>query len=174
MGGNIYQMTDIISDEPDALHFNDLLYSSCYVPYYSWLHYWDNNETPIHFSIGASVACLKCGEADIDDDIDNGSMRCWSCEMMAAEEADDDRFVHCSCCDRRLVRRHANWEENAGGWLCDDCFNDETTACGKCAERWYNLDIVFNREEGRHLCPYCRGDQERPEAFDFGDWSLPF
>ena len=58
MLGKVYGMTDIVSDTPNALHFNDLLYSTCYIPYYSWCYNCDETQ-PVHFSIGGSQP--RCG-----------------------------------------------------------------------------------------------------------------
>lgn len=65
IGGRIYALEDIVIDKHahggEALHFNDLLRSSCYSPFYSWnLTHWRTR--PPHISVGSEQKCLCCGE----------------------------------------------------------------------------------------------------------------
>ncbi len=53
----ISTLNSLITDM-SHLHFNDLLYSSYYKPYYCWDHY---SMALIHFAIGSPVNCLQCG-----------------------------------------------------------------------------------------------------------------
>ncbi len=173
--GRVYGMVDLVQDVKNPLHFNDLIYSTCYVPYYCWNYYPSDDSKPLHFSIGSSVACLECGKAPICEG-DGGSMKCWDCEMEVATK-ENRNFVHCVCCDRRMVRINSYYGENVNGWLCEECLQNETSECDNCGEVWYNVDIVYDREKKKHLCPCCRGERERNNAFYISDddWmALPF
>lgn len=68
----ISALKHLITDMSE-LHFNDLLHSSYYNPYYCWDRY---SVAPIHFTIGANVYCLQCGDNYIKD---HGLMICNDC-----------------------------------------------------------------------------------------------
>jgi hypothetical protein len=173
LGGRIYLMSDLVKEPLEPLHYNDLLYSSCYIPYYSWNRRPQDWERKLQFNIGSMPKCLECGK-ELIGEIDGGSMRCYDCESKRSD-GNDANFVHCVCCDRRVPRRLAHWGENVNGWHCRDCWESETAECGSCGDRWYKVDLVFNREKQAHLCPCCRGERKptTPPGWEIWD-ALPF
>lgn len=176
INNGIYKRTNIIKDIKGSYHFNDLLRSSTYVPYYCWLktHY-----NPIYkIKIGGTTSCLRCGE-DIICSTD--TMLCESCELRYGE-SEDERFVYCEMCGQRLLSDDAYWCDDVG-YVCGDCYEDNCDTCHHCGEI-----IELNRahyetdEDGVencycHLCYIHNGHTSNPiphliYSRDIGD--LPF
>ena len=149
--GVIYSMEDLITDAKHSQHFNDLKYSSFYIPYYCWHYYPKNDHKRLHFSIGAEVPCIRCEHKYIDVD---ASMMCIHCEAEHGS-GEDENFVYCACCERRVPRVESQWMETIGDYICDECRERETTECQGCGELFYNCEIKYSREHEKYLCPYC-------------------
>lgn len=174
MGGRIYAMYDLITDAKNSQHFNDLIFSSCYVPYYCWTYYPKNKKRLLHFSIGGAVPCIRCEDNNVDFE---ASMICLECEAEVGT-GENDYFTYCACCERRIPRERGTWVESADGYLCPDCLETETRNCDRCGTPWYNCDITYNSQTSQYLCPYCaeaerRGDLKTWQKIVFDD-DLPF
>lgn len=77
LNNELYKTVDIIQDGKYSLHFNDLLRSSCYTPYYSFKYYRPIGETPkVH--VGAAAPCLMCGQSHM---VSTDSLLCEECEL---------------------------------------------------------------------------------------------
>jgi hypothetical protein len=177
LNGRIYAATDLIVDANNSRHFNDLLYSSCYVPYYCWTYYPHNDRRRLHFSIGAEVPCLCCGEDSIPD-LDDGGMYCFECEGDCGQGVTEN-YRYCACCERRTHRSNLRWMYPIDAYICDDCYETETRHCDNCGDFWYSCDIQYDRETEKNLCPWCREQLKRkqlaPNQNDDDIWlTLPF
>ena len=75
----ISTLKSLITDMSD-LHFDDLLHSSCYEPYYCWNKY---SRDSIHFTIGSDVECLQCGNTYLTE---HGVMICRHCQGYGCDE----------------------------------------------------------------------------------------
>lgn len=105
----LYKDTELIKDvgPSDKLHFNDLLYSSFYEPYYCWK--WDYDRK-IHFTIGSNVPCLRCGENEL-----------FSHDSMLCEECSED-YITCEHCGCVINRDDGIWIESRDMVVCPDCY----------------------------------------------------
>lgn len=176
MGGRLYGMKELVKDCKNPLHFNDLLKSSCYIPYYSWNRYKADN---LKFHIGESVPCLHCNGGD--NLSYTSSMMCNPCEITFGE-GEDDYFAYCGCCERRAYRDDMYYVRGLDDLVCPDCFNREVKECDCCGEYWYTSDIEYNHTRNQYMCPGCRAYFERnPNADSITtscaiDWDedLPF
>ena len=65
MAGKIYPIRNLIKDGEWTHHYNDLLRSTCYVPFYCWSKEWSKEN--LHFHIGEEVKCLHCGQERMGD-----------------------------------------------------------------------------------------------------------
>lgn len=82
---NLYKLKDTIIDR-SKLHFNDLLYSSVYKPYYMF-NYYTGESNPPHFFIGSQVHCPCCGERYITN---SEYMVCNHCASPNEEEIEEN------------------------------------------------------------------------------------
>ena len=161
--GTLKPLSTIIEDAPNSLHFNDLLYSNYYSPYYS---YRDEAENylghlflpPPHdtrFLVGNAVKCLCCGKEDITI---SETMRCIHCEEEFGEE-DLEGFTECEKCGRRI------YYDNTVEVQIGNNSYDYITVCPECAETFYNTcsncgayihnDVTYYDEENNPLCDSC-------------------
>ena len=77
LNNELYKTVDVIQDGKHTLHFNDLLRSSCYVPYYCFKYYRPVGETPA-IRVGAEAPCLMCGHNHM---VSTDSLMCEECEL---------------------------------------------------------------------------------------------
>lgn len=173
LNGRIYPMLELVEDCNHPQHFNDLIYSSFYIPHYCWHYFPKSAKRRLHFSVGAKVPCLYCGKNYLEDE--EASMICFQCE---AEHGvgENKHFVYCSCCERRIHRSDAYWVDSVDGYLCEYCLETQTRECDECHEFWYNCNITYLHERQKYLCPCCKEGQKRnalPFSLDWGD-DLPF
>ena len=159
-------MHDLIIDNPGSLHYNDLLYSSFYDPYYSQKMYeksseddyfWNIlNKKPItkitsRFRLGGKVKCLYCGQKQIQE---TQTMMCLDCELKYGTELNDN-ICECAVCGERLYVDEAIWIENPGDWVCQECANTEVKSCELCGEYYYIADMTWDENILGYICKYC-------------------
>ena len=163
LNGRIYSMEELITDHKDQLHFNDLIYSSFYIPYYCWTRYPKNSKRKLHFSIGNSVPCLHCGTEAIKGE---ATMLCYDCGAELGE-GEDEYYTYCGCCDRRIARALTSYADGLDLELCEECF-DDTVVCDRCGYRFYKHMTTYNRDFDLYECDYCQESRREREAFNFG------
>lgn len=153
---SIKPITKIIRDCPDPLHFNDLLNSSCYVPYYSCVKYgWWGSwgcENTTKVEVGSRVLCLHCGREYITE---SGLMVCDNCESDGYEISEE--FCDCCNCGRHMRVDKVNIQIN-GEPLCDNCANDSTSICCRCHQRFFYSDLRYSPEGD--ICDNCKKEME--------------
>jgi DNA-directed RNA polymerase subunit RPC12/RpoP len=111
--GHLYPLKKIIVDCEDALHFNDLLYSSSYVPLVSikdnvnWMP-----ELLDFCAIGHGFKCLHCGKEEVTHSC---FMVCDKCaEEFGLIDNDDDEYIYCDYCGRRVHINDSIYVESCG------------------------------------------------------------
>ena len=175
MHGQMFPMRKLIIEPKKPLFFNDLTDSSFYYPYYSWNRY---AGTDCEFHIGDEAPCPCCNGRSIVNIPED--MRCQKCyEEWLDGDNPSSEFVYCECCDRRILRSDAYFIDGDEAILCEYCYTDCVNRCEKCEKEFYTSAIKYDRETGKYLCPYCRGDSFKPTplpiVFDDEDWELlPF
>lgn len=163
LNGRIYGMLDLVTDAKNSMHYNDLLYSSFYIPYYCWCRYPKAPKRPLHFSIGGSVPCLCCGNY-YSSDMGSGTMICVDCDYKHGT-SDNEYCTYCACCESRIIRAEGRWVHGIGELVCQHCFETQTQVCDRCEESWYTCDIKYSHKHKQYLCPNCR--EHYPERHYF-------
>ena len=113
LNGRLYKDKDLIQDV-GTLHFNDLLYSSYYTPYYCWTNKYYSSQHKIKFHIGAEVPCLCCGKHPITN---HDMMVCDSCSI-------HDDYVSCEYCGAELPMDEMIWLADREMWVCPSCYEE--------------------------------------------------
>ena len=155
-----YPSNTLISDslkikDVCRLHYNDLLYSSCYKP----KHIVNMGApTKARYLIGSKVKCISCGNAYINPNNDTGSMFCDYC--IDEHREDDEHYYYCTCCDTRIHEDYAYWVQ--GEAVCGSCYDSNTAECSCCGERDFVTCMNFIPEENAY---YCYNDRCR-EMYD--------
>ena len=151
----LYPITDIVKDK-GSLHFNDVLLSSCYTPYYSFTIFTLREDKPPIFYIGEEVPCLYCGKEEITM---SESMLCNDCEINYGTVVDGENITTCSCCGCRIfIDDDSTYVTRDGQYICDTCLYDNYTQCDYCLEWVPNDNITYQHKEDRYICEYCEGE----------------
>jgi len=127
----IYDMRDVV-DDSESFGYTDLVYSNYYTPVYSLAYVsdkdyeyatwekdrkmWDNAFHDVFdITIGKKCNCVKCGKQPMRR---SDSFLCEDC--IVNEDADEDLFVACEWCGRRLYQgdKRFNYE---GDIICETC-----------------------------------------------------
>ena len=141
---------DLIEDVKGSCHYNDLLYSSCYQPYYM-VH----KHTHVHpgntLQVGSVVRCLCCGEENITS---KDSMYCHIC---SCERSEDDDW-RCECCGQAADYDDLIYVDDMS--YCPRCYSNYTFTCKICGERHNNNLARFSDTINDYICVYCAEDSE--------------
>ena len=160
IGSALISIQDLVTDV-GRLHYNDLLYSSCYTPYYAylkhadWIWTWDCptgfTSPSTRFFIGGEVPCPHCERGFITM---NESMCCDNCYV--DEEVEDEDIAYCDICGSSMPVEISEWVD--GSLLCPHCYETLTGTCDKCGRRVMESELVYDRELKKTLCLDCRLD----------------
>lgn len=161
--GQLRGLSEIVEDAPNSMHYNDLLQSSCYVPYYAWVGY--NNyrhfvypEFDSHFVIGAPTYCLHCGEQIVNE---AESFLCYDCQGLAY----DEDFLRCDCCGETIYENEGIYI-NDDYIVCQNCLEEQCAQCSECGEIYFKDDMEAVRDEDNThfhwICDDCL--RERRES----------
>ena len=138
------------------LHFNDLLHSTVYNPYYAWTSEWfpwsGKYGTVI---IGATPVCPACGENMI---FDKENLVCDHCEY-TLESGVGPIIGSCSHCGRDIHELDEYYTCNeANDLMCKDCAESYLQVCDRCL-KYYDRDILveYIMDNGNivHVCKDC-------------------
>ena len=130
IGNELYPLHKVVRDN-SKLHFNDVLRSSVYTPFYMTKAF-ENITNPL-VEIGSHPKCCQCGEHPIEY---NDIMRCNTCELTYGSE-DVDGFTWCDLCHRRLYRSDLQlmiigFEESDARFVCPKCCQEKSQRCVRC------------------------------------------
>lgn len=137
------------------LHFNDLLNSSVYHPYYAWTSDWTPEDI---LKIGEYPYCPACGNHLLSS---SGSLVCDHC----AEEAEFRRNIQeeeyvgtCAYCDRDIHTGDV-FGRYQDLLLCENCFDSYTSICAKCGRTYLTdyMNPVFDEktQDYKYYCTDC-------------------
>ncbi len=127
VGGYLRAAKDLIVDSKSALHYDDLLYSSCYKPKFSvlkkqWVQGIFSNTVnkQTKFYIGHDCNCLHCNKKPI---FDSATFLCKQCEIDYGNSC-NDIMAYCPICDRRFVEEEGEYNYRVDSLICPDCFEE--------------------------------------------------
>lgn len=172
MKDKLYLKNELIEDCENPMHFNDLLRSSCYVPYYCWQkRSWGYNKK-IHFTIGGEIPCLRCGEHPVAQTDD---MLCQDCELEYGN-SEDEMYTTCSCCGRRILYDDSYYVESSDENICEYCADCECRECDNCGELYWNNEISYDKKNHDYRCEHCHSEQQElaERMHEFINATLPF
>jgi len=146
MNGQFVSRWDIIKDG-STLHYNDLLKSSYYTPWYCWR---TTTREKIFFTVGEEVKCLRCGEGNIGAP---DSMMCDDCNNQYGRSYD-----YCTCCDER----HPTDEMYCvnGDMVCSRCFDNHCVICHHCGDYLWEEDAYYDEDTEEWYCWRHRPDRD--------------
>lgn len=165
MDCRIYRMEDIVKDAKYSRHYNDLLYSSVYIPYYTWTKYPRGNRVKPKFLLGSEVQCVRCGNELIEE---GDTMVCEDCAH--SMDHDDDQWGYCGCCGAHVLADDMTYLSGPGYYICPECAT-HTQICDTCGHSYLEGNMAWNKEKNIWECDWCSGRLGRYS----GTWdTLPF
>ena len=142
MRNEIYDINKLIDDGYNPLHFNDLLNSSFYIPYYCWFKWSDQ---PIHFTIGHRVKCVCCENEYLTK---SETMLCDDC-------LENNGIIVCGDCGCVMRDEDVIYVESEDRYICRTCFEEYYNTCACCGEVFHNDDIVYDENSDNFYCREC-------------------
>ncbi len=162
----IHVLDKFVKDQ-SCLHFNDVLKSTCYKPFYCWYNTNCWFDTPIKmFKIGSTPICPSCGEHELEN---TDILCCDYCydRYYNSNHHDDDSIGECSCCGRWLyegddyIYVDTRWESDV--LVCESCAEQECTECPECGEIVFNEILTLDPETKEMICTCCF-DRKYPDG----------
>jgi len=161
IAGKLIALKDLVSDGVNSRHYNDIIYSSCYVPYYikrrarNWGDEYDNVFLPeLAFHIGESVYCLCCEEEKI---LGYGQMGCPKCTEQDPYARDMEHYVTCTCCGATICLEDA-YRVNGDEYVCYRCRDKNGYWCPRCNNYYLPTHMKFNITRNKAYCLSCNED----------------
>ena len=158
IGDRIYALTSIIKDAKvercDALHFNDLLRSSCYSPYYSWSQMRWCSKTP-KIQVGGTPYCICCERNFITS---GEHMFCSECAE-EDQEPEGSYFI-CECCGGAYDIDDCI-ETQDGSFVCPNCVElGRVLRCYECGDFIFKNEAIWDRNKETFVCAHCAERRE--------------
>lgn len=121
--GNLRSLNSIYQMNASACYYNDLIYSSDYLPYIKKAeHSIPRENRDERITIGENVYCLSCGERILDA---GESMFCPQCTLDKTDLINSMVDI-CPQCGERFLTEEGQWEYNSSGWeelVCPNCLS---------------------------------------------------
>lgn len=158
----LVSLYSLVKDAQHSLHFNDVLFSSCYTPYYQVSNNYHTPEevlpSPKPIEVGGEIKCLDCGKEIISE---TSTMRCQACELEYGTETKYG-YSFCDCCGSRIYLDDAEYvyvdtyEEVP---VCQHCYNTECVVCEVCGRAYFRADTIYSRTLNGYICEDCKEEQ---------------
>lgn len=150
---HLVPLSDFVQDAPETFHYNDLLNSHYYEP---WYYRYGRccspfSESSVHLplQIGRKCNCIHCGTQPIEF---SEAMYCKECILDST--SDSDELTHCTCCGTRILRDDDYCYD--GEYYCEACYNNlELTICDACDEFYPYEEMYTDEHTGNVYCPSC-------------------
>lgn len=156
---------------PDYHHF-----SNCAISFPKGLPINENTIT-----IGHNPICIDCGcEHDDGENINHcaNNIECANCGCIV--DQDDAHYIHgewycddcsyyCVNCDEYYERDDVHWVDEADGYVCDDCIEDDYIWCDECERYHRDYNTRYLDNYGRNVCDRCLRDNYT-QCDHCGDW----
>ncbi len=153
-GLQFFSINEVIKDE-GALHFNDLIYSTVYFPYYTsrsfnWM--FNQKSQPPKITVGHKVKCLYCNRSNID--YGEGLMTCCSCAVDQHLDVPDG-YVVCTECGDYIDEDDCIYTHD-GEILCESCANSDNYFWCDCCGDLFPIDMsAYDEKHDKLYCQDC-------------------
>lgn len=154
---NKFHILDKFVKDESCLHYNDVLKSSCYIPYYSWAR--ESWGDPMRvFKIGSKPSCPVCAKEVITH---SDCLCCDNCYENMDQDDDDFSIGECECCGHIIYEGEeyhyvrSRWDDSV--LICDHCYEVATFECGACGDVVLSGDnnMIYDKETHQYVCFSC-------------------
>lgn len=159
IAGRYYELHELIKDNNeryDPLHYNDLIHSTCYTPYYTYntLGSYATHDKN-YLRIGTDVKCPCCGMSYISE---STYLTCPDCYYELSADAES---AYCDCCGNRFNGNEGHYVGQE--LVCQECWDTEVSCCSECGEAYYSDDLIYDRDLGEWICSNCFKEKEEED-----------
>lgn len=164
VAGRLVSINSIVKDGRNTRHYDDILYSTCYTPYYSKRRRkdsWSGEEYDnvffhkLKFNIGKEVHCLCCENLLI---LGYGQMGCPKCTESDSYWTNLDNYERCAICGNTINNEDGYWVNHGSTIVCHRCREKDAYYCHRCDE-YFTYDMMkFNLKRNRCYCSSCNED----------------
>ena len=160
LANGLVSLYDLVKNGAGSKQYNDVLYSSCYDPMYTYLTeagWWNDGRYALarknntYFDIGGYTYCLRCGKAEVMN-AGEATMMCYDCEKEFGNST-NGCFTFCHHCGRRIETDNAYWMEEE--YYCEECFDELGEKCDECNDYYLRENLHYIESEDRYLCDWC-------------------
>lgn len=158
---NYIHVLDKFVKDLSNLHFNDVLKSSCYDPFYCWHRTEWGDKMIKMFKIGSKPKCPVCGGEEISH---SDYMCCSPCfDKYYSHDDYEESIGECSCCGH-LLYEHDSYSYANGQWdsdllVCEECVEENCTLCSCCGGLMFKDYLVLDPETKEMICGECFEDK---------------
>lgn len=158
---NKFHILDKFVKDESQLHYNDVLNSSCYIPYYSWARCECWPEPIKSFKIGSKPVCPICAKKEITH---SDALCCDDCYENICQDEDEFSIGECECCghliyeDEEYYYVHSRWDNAV--LVCGHCYGNDTFECGVCGHTHLRSEnnMIYNKETHQYICLSCHNE----------------
>lgn len=169
VGNELREIKNIIKNRQFTYHFNDLLNSSCYSPWWSYkeddllqfLHCptgMTTDSTVLH--VGDACPCPICGENNVSF---SDLMVCADCANKYHYYYDKDDHFECEICGQMTLIDDEYFLEISQLHVCPHCYETETVECHDCKVRDLGEYIYYKNHSRYCLCEHCWEQNEKKQ-----------
>lgn len=154
---NKFHILDKFVKDESNLHYNDVLKSSCYIPYYSWVRdCWD--QTMKVFKVGSKPICPVCAKRVITN---TDTLCCDECYENIGQYDEEFSVGECECCGHLIYEGEeyhyvrSRWDDSV--LICDHCYEVETFECEACGDVCLSggHNMMYDKETHQYVCMSC-------------------
>lgn len=158
---NYIHVIDKFVKDLSNLHFNDVLKSSCYDPFYCWYRTEWGDKMVKMFKIGSKPKCPVCGGEEISH---SDCMCCSPCfDRYYSHDDYEESIGECSCCGHLLYENdsysYANGQWDSDLLVCEECAEEECALCSCCGGLMFKDYLVLDPETKEMICGECFEDK---------------
>lgn len=173
VGSVLRPLKQLVKNGDITWHYNDILYSSCYKPLYSFRVKKINLTSPFDdtdksmyinminentsFEIGHKCKCPICNEFYIGA---SDKICCDHCRQKYNLYSNDD-YVECDCCGLSVPEEESYYLAHSNNYVCAYCYHTELAQCHICGARDFSGHFIYDPEKDIHLCSYCAAAEAR-------------
>lgn len=155
---NSFRILQKFVKDNSNLHYNDVLRSNYYKPYYCWVT--NSYSTIKPFKIGSAPVCPVCGKEPVGD---SDTLCCWDCQEQVHHES---FYTECECCGSIVLNSELIYSADSRYEMdlniCRRCYEEQTFICACCGRR--NLvgdgNMIYDKNTHQYICAVCYEEKE--------------
>lgn len=164
VAGKLITLKEIVKEPKHATHFNDILYSTIYKPYYikkvesdDFFSYENVSCSDLKFNIGSNIKCLCCNKNTVKG---HGMMVCPECDLKFYQFKDEEDYICCAICGDIAYTEDSDLYGENDDIICEHCRDNLAFRCDRCGRFFLYEDSRKHSNYENLICFLCEEDIE--------------